>query len=68
MNLFSGHVSLGSWSYTRANGDYLVFTPNEIRERRDVQWIPVEGSGEFYWPHIEDNGELIELDYDEQLV
>lgn len=41
-------------------------TPAEVRSDESIIWVPADGSGDFHWPHVQINGELVELDYDER--
>jgi hypothetical protein len=68
MHAFTGNGFCGWWSYRKENGEQVIMTPAEVRVDRSIIWVPADGSGDFHWPHVMVNEELVELDYDERDV
>lgn len=66
MNRFTGHKSLGTWMFRDKYGVWHMLTPNEVMAHDKLQWTNCEGAGDFYWPHIDVDGKLVPLQYDEQ--
>lgn len=65
MNRFTGHKSLGTWMFRDKFGVWHTLTPAEVGERNDLTWTNCDGAGDFYWPHVEIDGKLEPLKYDE---
>ena len=65
MHHFIGNLHTGSWWYVDRTGQVVFMTPKQVADNPEIVWREADGSGDFLWPHIPDQGQLQELSYED---
>ena len=73
MHYFYGNSFTGCWMYCTPDGVWHSWTPKDIQGRTikagekdlPIVWQRTDKSGDFFWPHIQEDGKLMELMYED---